>query len=56
MCYENVHKGEVCHRRWAADWFLAEHGLIVPEVSPLPKGHTYLNEIVIPEDPPLSLF
>lgn len=33
LCWENVHQGEECHRRWAADWFKEQLGLDVPEVS-----------------------
>ncbi len=33
MCYEDVYKGEVCHRRWAADWFAARYGWNIPELG-----------------------
>ena len=33
MCFENVHAGQVCHRRWLADWLEDRHGLVVPEVG-----------------------
>lgn len=56
MCYENVHKGEVCHRRWAADWFLSEHGIIVPEVSLPPQRNDNAKLLRDPEPPPLTLF
>lgn len=34
LCYENVHRGEVCHRRMAAEWIEQRSGLVVPEVEP----------------------
>jgi hypothetical protein len=34
LCYEDVHKVDACHRRWAAGWFARRYGLTVPEVSP----------------------
>jgi uncharacterized protein YeaO (DUF488 family) len=35
LCYEDVHAGETCHRRYLADWLKARLGLVVPE---LPDG------------------
>ena len=35
LCFENVHAGEVCHRRWFAEWFEERFGIQVPE---LPAG------------------
>ena len=32
-CYENVLAGEVCHRRWFAEWMEDCHGLVVPELA-----------------------
>ncbi|MEZ0073564.1 hypothetical protein [Planotetraspora sp. GP83] len=32
LCYENVNKGEACHRRWAAEWFEQKYGWQVPEI------------------------
>jgi hypothetical protein len=34
-CFEDVAAGEECHRRWAAEWFEARYGIVVPE---LPKS------------------
>lgn len=31
LCYENVAAGEVCHRRWFADWYEGRFGIAVPE-------------------------
>jgi hypothetical protein len=40
LCFEDVHAGEQCHRRWFASWFEERHGLVVPELPaeqpPLP--------------------
>jgi hypothetical protein len=33
LCFENVIAGEVCHRRWFADWMEAEYGMTVPELA-----------------------
>ncbi|MNE84045.1 hypothetical protein D3C80_1809130 [compost metagenome] len=32
LCWENVFKGEFCHRRIVAEWFERELGIIVPEL------------------------
>jgi hypothetical protein len=34
LCFEDVHAGQVCHRRWMAEWFVERFGLTVPEVLP----------------------
>jgi hypothetical protein len=31
LCFEDVHAGQSCHRRWLADWFQARFGIEVPE-------------------------
>ena len=31
LCFENVHAGEECHRRWLADWLADRYGIEVPE-------------------------
>lgn len=42
LCYENVHKGEVCHRRWIADWFRERMSVIVPEIgAPCAEPHAH---------------
>jgi hypothetical protein len=33
LCYEDVHAGEECHRRWLAEWLDDRYGIEVPEVS-----------------------
>jgi hypothetical protein len=39
LCYENVHAGQSCHRRWFAEWCHQRHGLVVPELpAPLTRG------------------
>ena len=55
LCYENVHKGKghECHRRWAAQWFLDEYELVVPELSPVPKNLATAVEALPPMDIPL---
>jgi hypothetical protein len=35
LCFENVHRGEFCHRRWLAEWIEDRYGIVVPE---LPEG------------------
>ena len=35
LCYEDVHAGERCHRRYLADWLKARAGLDVPELHDL---------------------
>jgi hypothetical protein len=35
LCFENVHAGEVCHRRWFARWFEDCYGVPVPELPGL---------------------
>lgn len=34
LCYENVWKGEICHRRWFADWAMQQWGWEILELSP----------------------
>ncbi|WP_225846913.1 hypothetical protein [Streptomyces sp. HPF1205] len=36
LCFEDVNKGEACHRRWAAKWFEEEYGWTVPELGTEP--------------------
>jgi hypothetical protein len=33
LCFENVHAGESCHRRWLAEWFEDRFGVSVCEVK-----------------------
>jgi hypothetical protein len=33
LCFEDVHAGQVCHRRWFAEWFEQRYGVQVPEVD-----------------------
>jgi hypothetical protein len=35
LCFEDVNAGEVCHRRWFAEWFEQRYGVVVPEVGAL---------------------
>ena len=37
LCFENVHAGEACHRRWFAEWFEERYGIVVPERPPHAK-------------------
>jgi len=37
LCFENVHAGERCHRRYLADWITAKLGLDVPELRGDPR-------------------
>ncbi len=32
LCFEDVHAGEVCHRRWFAEWFEERYGVAVAEL------------------------
>jgi hypothetical protein len=32
LCFEDVHAGQDCHRRWFAEWFQQRFGMEVPEV------------------------
>jgi hypothetical protein len=32
LCFDNVHAGESCHRRWFAGWFEDRFGIAVPEL------------------------
>jgi hypothetical protein len=34
LCFEDVHQGEACHRRWFADWYQQHFGVEVPELAP----------------------
>lgn len=34
LCFENVHAGDVCHRRWLAEWMADRFGIKVDEVDP----------------------
>ena len=34
LCFEDVHKGQQCHRRWFARWFEMRFGLLIPEWTP----------------------
>jgi hypothetical protein len=38
MCFEDVHAGEVCHRRWFAEWFGRRFGIEVPELPARPAS------------------
>ena len=31
LCFDDVEAGEICHRRWFADWFQRRFGIEVPE-------------------------
>lgn len=33
MCYEDVQAGEICHRRWLAEWFKTRYNIDVPELN-----------------------
>lgn len=33
LCFENVYAGQVCHRRWFAEWLEDRYGIAVPEVE-----------------------
>ncbi len=48
LCYEDVHAGESCHRRYLADFLRARAGLVVPEL----EGHLPRR----PDAPQQSLF
>jgi hypothetical protein len=32
LCFEDVHAGQVCHRRWFAEWFEEHYGIAVAEL------------------------
>jgi hypothetical protein len=32
LCFENVHAGEACHRRWFAEWMEERYGIAVAEL------------------------
>ena len=32
LCFENVWAGEACHRRYFAEWWLEQTGIVVPEL------------------------
>jgi hypothetical protein len=32
LCFEDVHAGQVCHRRWFAEWFEERYGIAVAEL------------------------
>jgi hypothetical protein len=34
LCFENVNAGEVCHRRYLADFIEERTGIVVPELAP----------------------
>jgi hypothetical protein len=36
LCYEDVHAGKACHRRWFADWIAERFQVEIPEISPAP--------------------
>jgi hypothetical protein len=38
LCFENVLKGELCHRRTFADWWHRQTGEFVPELDPAEFG------------------
>jgi hypothetical protein len=40
LCYEDVHRGEVCHRRWFADWMWSRWQIEIPEL-PDPRPDPY---------------
>jgi hypothetical protein len=33
LCFEDVEAGQVCHRRWFAEWFEDRYGIEVPELT-----------------------
>jgi hypothetical protein len=33
LCFEDVWAGQVCHRRWFAEWFEQRHGIVLPELE-----------------------
>ena len=42
-CWENVHKGEACHRRWLADWMNENGGQDLPEAPDSTMGNEPTN-------------
>jgi hypothetical protein len=34
LCWEDVHAGQVCHRRYVAEFIEDETGIVVPELEP----------------------
>ena len=34
LCYEDVHAGQLCHRRYLADWLEEKARITVPELGP----------------------
>jgi hypothetical protein len=32
LCFEDVHAGQICHRRWFAEWFEERYGIAVDEL------------------------
>jgi hypothetical protein len=34
LCFEDVHTGQDCHRRWFAEWFEERYGIAVAELPP----------------------
>ena len=40
LCFDDVHAGEECHRRWFASWFERRFGIDVPELPPPSGGAT----------------
>jgi len=53
-CYEDVYAGQICHRRWLADWLLDELGWAVEEIPnrsgsrPPKKPATPMTELIDP--------
>jgi hypothetical protein len=41
LCFENVHAGQECHRRWFAAWFEEHYGIAIPELE-APDGQQRL--------------
>jgi hypothetical protein len=43
LCFEDVHAGEECHRRWLADWLDDRYGIVVPEATVVDQQPTLFD-------------
>lgn len=60
LCYEDVHAGEICHRRWFADWAEEVWGWQIPEIPPassrMPVQRDRTKKAPPAPEPPPCLF
>lgn len=59
LCFEKVLDGEICHRRYFAEWWYEQTGLLVPEIAVnVNTGRVieYIDDLVVDDCDPTTGF